>query len=82
MFLKIFSPKFLPENFKGLTFPKDMRRRGTFCGPQKKKKKKKPENFGFFLQITATTASFCKVWIITLVSKKNANYFAENRVKL
>jgi hypothetical protein len=27
---------------KGLTSPKDLRRRGTFGGPYKKKKKKRP----------------------------------------
>jgi hypothetical protein len=33
------------------------------------------ENIGVFAQ---TTASFCKIVIITLVFEKNANFFAEN----
>jgi hypothetical protein len=33
---------------------------------------------GVFAQ---TTASFCKIWIITLVLEKRGNFFAENRQK-
>jgi hypothetical protein len=50
---------------EGLTLPKDLRRRGTFGGPQKKKK-------------TQNKAKLCKILIITLVFEKNANFFAEN----
>jgi hypothetical protein len=37
-----------------------------------------PKNFAKILAFFAQTATFCKNLITTLVSEKNANFFAEN----